>query len=207
MHGVPLVIDATQSLGAMPFNLDQVKPAFLVAAGYKWLMGPYSLGYLYVDPAYQNGIPLEHNWITREGSENFAGLVHYTDKLSQGATRFDMGERSNFSLVPMAIRALEMLISWGIENIAYTLGQYNQEIAESIEPYGAQLSLREYVAPHMMGLRFPGGIPEKVVNALSENQIFVSVRGDAIRVAPHVYNDERDKVRFIDCLRAELKRR
>ncbi len=204
VRGIPLVIDATQSLGAMPIDMSKVKPAFLVTAGYKWLLGPYSLGYLYVDPAYQAGMPLEQNWITREGSENFAGLVNYTEHLCEGAARYDVGERSNFALVPMAIKALELLLDWGVENIAHTLGTYNQEIAVAVEALGVIVPPRKYAAPHLMGLRFPKGLPPNLANALASHHIYVSVRGDAIRVAPHLYNDEWDRERFLESLRKAL---
>ncbi len=61
--GAALAVDATQSLGALPLDVAEVRPDFLVAAGYKWLMGPYSLGYLYVAPRWRTGRPLEHNWL------------------------------------------------------------------------------------------------------------------------------------------------
>ena len=65
--GAVLAVDATQSLGALPLNVAEVQPDYLVAAGYKWLMGPYSQGYLYVAPRHREGQPLELNWITRRG--------------------------------------------------------------------------------------------------------------------------------------------
>lgn len=60
--GAALVIDASQSLGACPLDLARVQPDFLVAVGYKWLLGPYGLGYLYVAPKWREcGIPLEQS--------------------------------------------------------------------------------------------------------------------------------------------------
>ena len=82
--GSALVIDATQSLGALPFDLAAIRPDFLVCAGYKWLLGPYSVGYLYVAPRWQGGRPLEHNWIARAGSEDFSGLVGLSGRLPAG---------------------------------------------------------------------------------------------------------------------------
>ncbi|HKB49188.1 MAG TPA: aminotransferase class V-fold PLP-dependent enzyme, partial [Ktedonobacterales bacterium] len=73
--GAALVVDATQSLGAAPLSVGEVRPDFLVAATYKWLLGPYSMGFLYAAPEWRDGRPLEFNWIAREGSEDFAGLV------------------------------------------------------------------------------------------------------------------------------------
>ncbi len=40
--------------------------------------------------------------------------------------------------------------------------------------------------------------------ALSERQVFVSIRGDTIRVTPHLYNDEQDLDTFIAALGAAL---
>jgi selenocysteine lyase/cysteine desulfurase len=59
--GAVFAVDLTQSLGAMPFDLAAVRPDFLVATGYKWLLGPFSLAYLWVAPEHRSGVPLEHN--------------------------------------------------------------------------------------------------------------------------------------------------
>lgn len=134
--GAKLVLDLTQSLGAMPFNVQEVDPDFAVAAGYKWLFGPYGLAYLYVAPRNQDGRPVEHNWITRDQAENFAELVHYRDGYAPGARRFDVGERSNFVLVPMAIAALEQLHAWGIESLYEQLTAGTVAIAERAEALG-----------------------------------------------------------------------
>jgi selenocysteine lyase/cysteine desulfurase len=54
--GSALVVDATQSLGALPLDLAAVRPDYLVRPDYKWLLGPYSLGYLYVaETAFSRG--------------------------------------------------------------------------------------------------------------------------------------------------------
>jgi len=60
--------------------------------GYKWLLGPYGLGYLYAAPKWRTtGEPIEYSWLTKNDSENFAGLVNYRDDYRPGARRFDMG--------------------------------------------------------------------------------------------------------------------
>ena len=46
--GAALVVDGIQSLGARPFDVSEVRPDFLVAASYKWLLGPYGIGFMYV---------------------------------------------------------------------------------------------------------------------------------------------------------------
>jgi selenocysteine lyase/cysteine desulfurase len=54
---------------------------------------------------------------------------------------------------------------------------------------------------HMIGIRAPNGIPVGFGERLAEAKIFVSIRGDAIRVAPHLHNDESDIEKFVTALR------
>jgi selenocysteine lyase/cysteine desulfurase len=60
--GAALFIDATQSLGVLPLDVREVQPDYLVAATYKWLLGPYGMGFLYVAPHRQSGRPIEEHW-------------------------------------------------------------------------------------------------------------------------------------------------
>lgn len=115
--GAALVVDGTQSIGALPFDVQALKPDALIVASYKWLLGPYSIGVGYFGSRYLDGLPLEETWIAREGSEDFKGLVDYQDGYQPGAVRFDVGERSNFILVPMVVAALRLLHEWRPERI------------------------------------------------------------------------------------------
>ena len=200
--GASLVVDASQSLGAYPLDVEKVQPDFLVSVGYKWLLGPYSLGYLYVAPRRrEGGRPLENSWFSREGSEDFAGLVNYRDEYRAGARRFDMGEAPNFVLAPMAIAALRQILHWGVGNIQQTLSVLTDMIAREAARMGCASLPPEGRVGHMMGIRLPKGISEGLVRRLSDARIYVSIRGDAIRVAPHLYNDESDIERLFAVLR------
>jgi selenocysteine lyase/cysteine desulfurase len=198
--GAALVVDATQSFGAVPFDIEAVRPDFLVTAGYKWLLGPYSLGYLYVAPHRRDGVPLEHNWISRAGSDNFAALVDYNDEPAAGARRFDVGERSNFVLVPMALAALEQITAWGVPAIASTLADVTAAIASGAADLGYRSAPADQRGPHLLGLRHPSGVPAGLAARLAEQQIYVSIRGDSIRVSPHLYNTADDVSRLLSAL-------
>ncbi len=202
--GAALAVDATQSLGALPLDVRRVQPDFLVAGGYKWLLGPYSLGFLYVAPKYHGGRPLEYNWITRAGSEDFARLVDYRDDFQPGARRFDMGERSNFALMPQAMAALRQILDWGVENIAATLSERNAAIAARAAALGLDSVSPELRAGHFLGLRFGGGVPDGLGQRLEAESIHVSVRGAAMRVTPHLYNTDADIDRFFAVLERDL---
>jgi selenocysteine lyase/cysteine desulfurase len=126
LKGAALVIDGIQSLGALPFSVERVQPDFLVAGTHKWLLGPYSFGFCYVDSRWHDGMGLEENWMNRADSEDFSRLVDYRDNYQNGARRFDMGESSSFILSPIAAAALKQILDWGVENIALTLQGQNR---------------------------------------------------------------------------------
>jgi len=202
--GAALVIDAIQSLGAMPFSVDRVRPDFLVAGAHKWLLGPYSFGFCYVDPRWHGGRGLEENWMNRMGSEDFSRLVDYRNAYQGGARRFDMGESSNFILSPIAAAALRQIQDWGIENIAMTLQVKTDLIADRATDIGLSVAPRHFRAPHMIGISKPGGFRADLPKLLAQEKIFVSVRGESIRIAPHLYTTDEDIERFFSAVQKTL---
>ncbi len=198
--GSALVLDITQSIGALPFDVTVIQPDFVAVGGYKWMMGPYSLGFLYVAPHRQAGRPLEQNWIARAGSENFARLIDYRDEYQPGARRFDVGERSNFALMPASVAALTQLLNWGVENIAETLAMTTKGIAERARNIGLAPMAAQDRAGHFLGVRFPKGVPDGLPERLADNQVYVSLRGDSLRITPHLHNNEGDVERLFSVL-------
>jgi selenocysteine lyase/cysteine desulfurase len=202
--GAALVVDATQSLGAWRFDVAEVRPDYLVAAAYKWLLGPYSIGFMWVAEHRRSGTPLEHGWITRAGSEDFAGLVDYRDEHAHGARRYDVGERSNFALVPMAIAALRQVLDWEVEEITETISVHTDRIEKEAAALGLAPVPRESRAPHLLGIGLPGGVPRGLTDRLAAARVYVSVRGDSVRVSPHVWTTDRDVDRFLEVLASVL---
>ena len=197
--GAALVVDASQALGAMPLDLAAIQPDYLVTVGYKWLLGPFSLGYLYVAEQHRDGVPLEENWISRLGSEDFAGLVDYQDRYQPGARRFDVGQRTHFETTPLAIVALRQLLDWGVPRIAATLRQITGSIEEQVVAIGLSLTSPDR-GPHMLGISLPGQARQRVAAALTEAGVFAGVRGSSLRVSPHLWTTEEDIDRLVGAL-------
>lgn len=198
--GAALVVDTAQSLGAYPLNVEEVRPDFLVAPTYKWLLGPYSLGFMYVAPHRREGRPLEFNWITREDSEDFAGLVNYRGGYQSGARRFDMGERANFGLMPIAIASLRLILEWRVERIAATLRDLTARIENDARTLGFDVTPGERRVGHLIGLRSSTALSPDLAARLAAAGVYVSVRGTAIRVSPHLYNTYEDVERLFQVL-------
>ncbi|MBL8136613.1 MAG: aminotransferase class V-fold PLP-dependent enzyme [Acidobacteria bacterium] len=199
--GAALVVDGTQSVGALPFDVQAIQPDALVCATYKWLMGPYSMGFAYLGTRFDAGEPLEETWIGRAGSENFKELVNYRDDYQPGAVRYDVGERTNFALMPMAIAALEQVLEWQPARVQEYCATLTADLFERVRALGYTVEAPEYRGAHLFGLRAPAGTDITAVGErLRAQKVLVSLRGSALRVSPHVYNDARD----IDALLAAL---
>src|SRR5215210_2470792 len=200
--GAALVVDAIQSLGAHPFDAREVRPDFLVASAYKWLLGPYGVGFLYVGEEWREGTPIEHNWINRRGTEDFSQLVDYQDAFQPGARRYDVGERSNFALLPMANEALRQILDWGVENVSENIGGLTDLVENAARDRGVEAIPAKKRVRHMIGLKLGSGAPEDLAARLASQNVFVSVRGESVRVSPHLYNTEGDVDRLFAALSA-----
>jgi len=200
-----LVVDGCQSIGALPLDVEVVQPDFLVTASYKWLLGPYSHGFLWVAPRWRQGRSIEQNWIARSNAEDFAALTSYTDSLAGGARRFDCGEVSNFALLPAAIAALEQTLHWGVDEVQASIEILTRRIADRARELGLHVAAEDRRAGHLMGLRLGSRSPEHLAAALQAEKIHVSVRGTSIRVSPHVYNNDQDVDHFLRVLEASLQ--
>lgn len=200
--GALLVIDGTQSVGALPFDVQKIQPDALICAGYKWLMGPYSIGLAYFGEYFDQGKPLEENWINRKDSENFSALVNYQSGYQPSALRYEVGEHSNFIAVPMLLAAIRQINQWKPANIQKYCEKISKKALAQLMDAGFWIEDPTYRGHHLFGIRLPQNINhDKVVEALKKNKIAVSFRGDAIRVSPHVYNSEAEMNKLASVLK------
>ena len=200
-HKAALIIDGTQSIGAMPFDWEEIRPDALICAGYKWLLGPYSLGLACYGNLFDDGVPIEENWINRKGSENFAGLVDYEMEYQPGALRYEVGEHSNFFLVPMLLASMRKIREWGPGNIQEYCRSIGNPAIRKLRESGFWIEDEGFRGSHLFGIRIPKNIDvDRVKERLSEENIFVSFRGSSIRVSPFLYNTEEDLNKLANCL-------
>ena len=206
-HDALLVIDGTQSVGALPISIREVDPDVLVCAGYKWLFGPYSMALAYYGERFDQGSPIEENWINREGAQNFGGLVQYTDQYEPGALRYEVGEHSNFILLPMMITALKQVLNWGPANIQSYCQTLMGPLIDRATALGFGIEDPRHRAHHLVGLSLPSELSlEQLQKILHHNRVSVSVRGTSVRISPNVYNDERDVKRLIKSLEQAVEK-
>jgi selenocysteine lyase/cysteine desulfurase len=165
----------------------------LICAGYKWLLGPYSTGLAYYSDSFSEGIPIEENWINRKNSENFGGLVNYEEQYQPKSGRYNVGEMSNFSLTPMLINSIEQLNIWEPSKIQSYCKSISNKVVQELRNLDCFIEDDDFRAQHLFGIYLPKHINlEKLKTEFNKKKVFISFRGNAIRVSPNVYNLEKD---------------
>ncbi|MCX6216736.1 aminotransferase class V-fold PLP-dependent enzyme [Spirosoma sp.] len=194
--GAWLAVDGTQAIGALPVNMAAIQPDAVVCAGYKWLMGPYSLGLAYYGPAFDDGTPLEEGWMNRLDSNQFHKLMDYQPVYRPKAYRYNVGEHTHFVQMPMLETSLEQLLDWQPERIQTYTNELMQDAWPALEQLGCQiepLNGTQGRSHHLVGLWLPEHTdPMAVQQALQAEKVSVSARARALRIAPHVYNTPED---------------
>ncbi|MCC6467702.1 MAG: aminotransferase class V-fold PLP-dependent enzyme [Alphaproteobacteria bacterium] len=201
-QGAALLVDGTQGVGAVPFDVRSLDPDFLVFPTYKWTLGPYGRAFIYIAKRRQDGQPLEQTGFGRrsvaaERAPPYLKDTAYVD----GARRFDMGERDHFISLEMAAIGMEMVDRWGADAIARRLRMLTDRLADGLRNSGVLMLDDKYRVPHILSLAFPKGMPADLVQRLAKDKVYAAPRLGRLRISPHVYNDEEDVDRFIEVFR------
>lgn len=204
--GAYLVIDGTQTVGAMPLDVRRVQPDALIVHSYKAMLCNYGLGFIVMGDRMRDALPLEDSWLMRAGARNFAGLTDYADDYAEGARRFDSSLRANPMLIAMLEASCQLLADWQPARIREYLLAIERPFVTRMREAGFAIADESARAANLFGVGLGTlASPERVRTALAARNIQVSVRGASLRVSPHVYNDTGDLMKLADAL-IELRR-
>ena len=157
-HKALLIIDGSQSIGALPFSVKDIQPDALICAGYKWLFGPYGCGYAYFGDYFDNGNPIEENWSNRLDSEDFKGLTNYESEYKPLANRYSVGEHANFIFVKMQIEALKQIIDWTPRAIQGYCKSISEDAVSDLRKLGCHIEDSSYSTHHLFGIKIPDSL-------------------------------------------------
>ena len=205
-QGALLLLDVSQSCGAIPMDVTNLGADFLVCAGYKWLLGAFGTGFFWIKRELLSAVrPAPFYWMAVAGSHNFAKLDFANPKPSESAKRWDTPEwASHFNFNLAALDAsVEFVLRAGPE----TVRAHNHALIDSLF---ARLPMDRCVAasPLERNLRGPYGCfvartPEKTAELyarLRAENVYVSLRESKIRVSPYLYNTIQDVDRLVSLI-------
>lgn len=182
-----LVIDGTQSIGALPIDVKLIKPSFMACSIHKWLNGPYGLSLMYLDPSLHNmWVPIDHHERNHVGSneawwdeEGAMGTNGYPEAFFPGAACIDGGGRPNPTTFAMLHRALTLTAGWtpsAVHGHLLALTEYLVQVLERSE-LGHLFVVRpaDQRSGHILGIRLKaklgyseGGTPQSRVTTSTE---------------------------------------
>ncbi|HZT46551.1 MAG TPA: aminotransferase class V-fold PLP-dependent enzyme [Hyphomicrobiaceae bacterium] len=200
-QGAALLVDATHSAGVLAMDVTTLDPDFVVFPTYKWLVGPYGRAFLYVARRHQGGVPLEQTSHGRRAVRAEQDTYFADTRYLPDARRFDMGERDHFISLEMAAVGMEMVAAWGPAAITARLAMLTSRLAEGLSGLAVAIPAGRVRAPHVLCPAFPGGMPERLIERLAADKVYVARRLGRMRISPHVYNDEEDVDRLVAAMR------
>jgi selenocysteine lyase/cysteine desulfurase len=209
-HGIYLVVDGAQSLGAIDIDLHKSKIDFLSAGAHKWLLGPTGIGLLYVrEELLEKFEPL----YVGPSNEERLDFTYHEYKLAKNAKRFEFGGSPNFIGVVGLVAALKFISNIGIPNIERRLMELTDLVRGELEkmPDVELPSWKDQkeCRSQYIGFKLPHAQASKIVEALEGEKIIVGFKkstvGETIRVAPYIFNTEEEIIKFVEVLKKNFK--
>ena len=203
--GAKLLVDGTQSVGVLPMDVKEFNIDALICAGYKWLFGPYSIGLAYISDAFEDGVPLEESWMNRTNAKNFSGITEYETEYNQGAGKYNVGETSNFILIPIIKEALKQINLWTIPEIQAYSKKLIRPLITYLKNLGVEFESDKYFSSHLFALKLPAKVDvDQLKKNLEKNKVYISVRGQYLRISVNIFNDEEDISQLIKSIEETL---
>lgn len=211
---IPLIVDATQAVGAMSVSVKLIQPALLACSSHKWLRGPSGVSLVYIDPQFhdkwspldQHGRGRDLGEGTRDASKDEMGPNGYPNKFFNDARKFDSGGRPNPILLPMLRASLEHVV-------AIDKSMLQQTLKEKLQPFIDWVSSSdEFILPknhayHLMGIRpspdnrlTPNQMSDICSQLQKDKYIYVAIRCGALRVSPYVDTSNNDVLSLVQAL-------
>jgi len=215
-HGLWLVVDAIQQIGAVPFDVQATPVDLLACGGHKWLNAPFGCGFLYIRRERMAGLrPPLAGYLAVETPEGGWGNYFQTPSIQpvrdyrfvDAARRYEAGGTGNYPGAAGLAASLEMILELGQERIAEHVWALGDALIAGLDRLGIPVVTPRQRAQRAGIVTFSLGAPERNV-ALMEHllgrHVLVSTRYTSgvggIRVSCHFFNNETDIDRLLNAV-------
>jgi selenocysteine lyase/cysteine desulfurase len=188
-RGVLFCVDAIQSLGCFPIDVERCGIDFLSADGHKWLLSVEGCGLFFCSRRVLELLtPRLVGW--RSVTDNMNFDTYHMD-LQPGAGRFEEGTPNSAGIFGLGA-AIDLLLEVGVEAIGERVLKLTEDLVRGLAERGARvLSPRaDGLASGIVSFTVPGEPPERTARRLIEKRVFVVARRGGVRASPHFYNSE-----------------
>ena len=199
-NGALLIVDASQSAGALPIDVSSSGVDALIVGSYKWLCGPFGAAFMYVNPELLTTI--EPGLVGFRSHRNMWDLEAQRIEFAEDATRFEYSTMAYGCAIGLA-SAIDYLLGVGLETIL----EWNTSLADllikGLDQLGADVISPRFGPERtsIVAARFVGTDVDGLVHALDEAGVAASARMGALRFSPHLYNTTDDISRALEALK------
>jgi selenocysteine lyase/cysteine desulfurase len=196
-RGVLLYVDGSQSVGALQFDVELVRPSVLCVDAYKWMLSANGAGFLYVDPELRQRLQATVvGWRSDRDWRSVHSLNHGEPVFAETAEKYEGGMLPFPSLYGMGA-AINLMLEIGPAAIEARVMELAGKARSMLAGLGAEVNTDE---SQIVTAILPGADPGELARSLKERRILVSARHGRLRVSPHFYNDDTD----LETLRSAL---
>lgn len=187
--GALVYVDGTQSVGALTFDIREVKPDLFAVDGYKWLLCPNGATFFYVSPELRRKLrPAVLGWRSDQGWRSVDELHHGAPKLPEAAEKYEGGMLNFPSLYGMR-ESVRMMLEIGPDRIERRVLELAGLTADILRRAGATV-INENT--NIVAARWPDRDASEIARSLARERIIVAARHGNLRISPHFYNTEED---------------
>jgi len=203
--GAALLLDVTQCAGAMTMNIRDLGASVAVCSGYKWLLGPYGTGFFWVASEWTERLPLGAVYfMALEGARNLQAMPTGDNMCpAPGARRWDSAETANFTNLAAFDSSLDFLLRIGVDSVQRYIDTLTAEIIVRLPATRCVLASpeeRDRRGPYICIAARNANDTRALYEKLRAAQISISLRENAVRIAPHIYNTPEDVSRLMGVL-------
>ncbi|MEE9491794.1 MAG: aminotransferase class V-fold PLP-dependent enzyme [Gammaproteobacteria bacterium] len=191
-------IDAIQSLGAFPLDVQTCHADFVMADGHKWMLGPEGLAVFYCRQALIDKLQLnQFGWHMIQAVGEFDQIEW---QAADNARRFECGSPNTLGIHALHA-SLELILETGIDTIAARILENTSVILDNLPDRVQCLSPIESQRRSGIVTLLPIDADlEKCYERLQKNNVLCALRGGGIRFSPHYYTGEREILRAVGLL-------
>ncbi|MGF1613771.1 MAG: aminotransferase class V-fold PLP-dependent enzyme [Gammaproteobacteria bacterium] len=185
-----LCVDAIQSLGALPMDVQRIGADFVMADGHKWMLGPEGVAIFYCRPERRDALDLvQYGWHMVAHAGNF----DRTDwQIADSAQRFECGSLNMLGIHALSA-SLSLLLEVGLKNVEEHLLGKTTYLIETVRrhPKLELVSARdEQRRSGIVSFRCTSSDPQALFSFLKSRGVVCALRNGNIRFSPHYYTPQ-----------------
>lgn len=201
-YNAMLVVDAIQSIGAVPMDVKKYNLDFLSAGSQKWMMSPAGIGFAYMPDRMREKISPSYV-STKNVNYNFTNFLNYKLELKEDGSAYENSTPNTLGMIGLE-SSVDLFLLLGVDNIYKHILSLLDLFIEGLSNTGKYYIESDLSEDHRSNiLIFSSNDKSRnahIQSELEKQKIFIAIREGFLRISPHLFNNEEDINKLIQAL-------